>query len=1487
MYRLGSIYFVLGAVFTSLGACAQDIPDFKPAPKPWPAEWGSHRALVHVDEPGDAARAHLEWRRRDAEPEKKGVIVVALKDNKPVAHAAVLNASAESGDVIFTPSAGAGDYTVHYLPVKLSGGAFPKSQYLAPNPQEQDWAAKQAKTVEAKVTGWEAITAQDAFTEMEIIATGAETDARRTRFAREPFAVFVEDREHIVRMFDRLPYRWTQPRITVLKAQPGEHCVFQLAVWAHRGALQKITATFPALSAGGGAQIPGGKFTCYNTHGVDWNGHPLALQVNVPAGRFQPLWCGVSVPRDAKAGRYSGTVIVNDANGDAVRVPLTIDVAGDVLADGGVSNPQSLAKLEWLNSMAGISDQPTRGYEPVVLDGRVLRILGREVELGDDGLPKRITSFFNPAVTKVGATRTEVLAAPMRLVFSGPEARRPKPLGELAFTEKSPARIAWTAKSPDSKIVLAGALEFDGSLHYRVTVNGSADFGDVRLEVPRTAETTPYAIGLGQDAGPAKAFEWKWDVATKNQDSIWLGAVNAGLRVQLRAENYERPGVNIHYRRRPLNAPPSWFNDGYGGVKFVPAGGGQPALLTAFSGPLPATVPQFHFDFDLLITPFHPLRTKEQWSDRYFHTGSAPREVAGYLDKARAAGANVVNVHQGNWLNPYINYPFLTADKLRAFADAAHARGLRSKYYYTVRELSNWAPEIFAFRSMDGELLLHGKGGGHPWLEEHFGGDYWQAWYEPGARDVSLLTAPMSRLHNFYLEGLRWLVENAGCDGIYLDDIAYDRAIMLRARRVLDQYGPRPALIDLHSWNEFHSGGAYAQCANLFMDSFPFVDRLWFGEGHHYNGASADHFLIEISGIPFGLMGEMLEGGGNVWFGLAHGCTGRLGWQGNPVPIWKLWDDFGVAESEFIGWWAGSSSPVQTGDPTVKATLWKKAGRTLLVLANFDKQLHRVTPVVDWAALGLDAKKAHLYAPVVAGLQNREGLFAPGAAISVSPQQGVVLLLDEVPRTAAAAPVASDALLREATFADLPASKPGDGWTAQLSAAVPKDGPRADSGLVLIVPANVHAWYETKLPAGCTGVGASVWQDGKDEAQQWGPGFALIWADGTTLKVNRRQDRKICVASDGSESFPTVLAEQADVHFFIRWDEKRVRVFAGGPAMLNLEEPVASFPRAQFRGEPVALRLGKMPAGAGARDYSEAGPSGFNRFAWLRFYGQAATSKPAAAPAESKPSDARPANTKPEDPNAAPAKAGVKKSTWNGYERLDFAVDGRPALLVIPKAPAPGNPWIWRTEFFGHEPQGDIALLGKGYHVAYVQVSNLYGAPSSLDAMDKFYDHVRATYSLASKTVLEGFSRGGLYAFNWAARHPDRTAALYVDAPVCDFKSWPGGKGKGPGAPREWAECLKAYGFTEEQALADKLNPVDNLAPLAKAKIPILSVCGDADEVVPFEENSKLVETRYKALGGPIELIVKPGGKHHPHSLKDPAPIVDFILKHAAENARQ
>jgi len=151
----------------------------------------------------------------------------------------------------------------------------------------------------------------------------------------------------------------------------------------------------------------------------------------------------------------------------------------------------------------------------------------------------------------------------------------------------------------------------------------------------------------------------------------------------------------------------------------------------------------------------------------------------------------------------------------------------------------------------------------------------------------------------------------------------------------------------------------------------------------------------------------------------------------------------------------------------------------------------------------------------------------------------------------------------------------------------------------------------------------------------------------------------------------------------------------------------------------------------------------------------------------------------------------VQHIFWNGYPEDTFLLAGHHCLIVLPKSFAPGKPWIWRPEFFGAFDQADRALLDRGYPIAYMDMENIFGSPPAMVLMDKFYDYLVAHYRLAAKTTLFGFSRGGLYSVNWAARHPDRVACLYLDAPVCDIKSWPGGWGKDNGSPPDW-QRLKA-----------------------------------------------------------------------------------------------
>jgi pimeloyl-ACP methyl ester carboxylesterase len=240
-----------------------------------------------------------------------------------------------------------------------------------------------------------------------------------------------------------------------------------------------------------------------------------------------------------------------------------------------------------------------------------------------------------------------------------------------------------------------------------------------------------------------------------------------------------------------------------------------------------------------------------------------------------------------------------------------------------------------------------------------------------------------------------------------------------------------------------------------------------------------------------------------------------------------------------------------------------------------------------------------------------------------------------------------------------------------------------------------------------------------------------------------------------------------------------------------------------------------------------------------------------------------------------------KSSEWHGFARHDFPLHDRPAIVVEPKTVAEGRPWIWRARFFGHRPELDIALLKDGYHVVYCDVSNLFGSPAAVKHWDNCYKTLTTQYQLGPKPVLEGMSRGGLIVFNWAVSNADKVSCLYVDAPVCDIKSWPGGRGKGKGSPPTWKNMLKAYEFESDQQAMDWMgNPINQAKQLANTKLPLFVVTGDADDIVPMEENIIPIITAWKKTNAPLEVVIKPGIGHK-HGLDDPQPLIDFVLKYS------
>ena len=82
------------------------------------------------------------------------------------------------------------------------------------------------------------------------------------------------------------------------------------------------------------------------------------------------------------------------------------------------------------------------------------------------------------------------------------------------------------------------------------------------------------------------------------------------------------------------------------------------------------------------------------------------------------------------------------------------------------------------------------------------------------------------------------------------------------------------------------------------------------------------------------------------------------------------------------------------------------------------------------------------------------------------------------------------------------------------------------------------------------------------------------------------------------------------------------------------------------------------------------------------------------------------------------------------------------------------------------------ALLNMGCARVYYQIGNMYGSDRAVRLMHKFHLHLTEKFGFTAKPYLFVFSRGGLYAFNYALYYPEYVDKIYLDALVLNLKSW-------------------------------------------------------------------------------------------------------------------
>lgn len=981
MFCLKNQILIVLSLFAAM-ECLGNQPHYSVPEKAWPESFGNHRALIHVEADVLGVRIEIPWRRHDRDPQNRMLLLVSAESGDTVRNIHRIRVDNEWCHILAGPVI-SGVYYLYYLPFEVQEGyGFYNKTYLAAEPEPApEWLQEVDREASPKaiIQGLQARTAFDSFFPMEVIPFESEKKLFLSQFS-EAFLLFGEDRAFPIRMLDEIPLKWIQdPSLNQFMGhtQANEYYTFQLGLYAHLFDLNNIQVEFFPLKGPENAVLPAERFTCFNTEGFDTYGNYFQKTVDVSKGAVQPLWIGMDVPPDVTPGVYSGKIAIGPAGQKKQEVAVEMRIGAELLSDRGDSEAWRHSRLRWLNSSLGIDSSPTASYDPIGLAAnKTILLTGKELSLSESGLPQSIR-----------AGHTELLERPVAF-----KVYRRKGTEEITWRQNaSPSNLggiwtnSWTGQSKHVLIQVACRLESDGYLNYQIKLKAlkGIQLETIQLELPFRKEVASYMMGMGL---PGTNVPSQHDtIWSGSEDSFWIGNTQGGLWVELRGSAYHGPLLNL-YRPEP---PESWSNQGKGGFRIQSKE--TEVVAEVYTGELKLKKGEsLDFEFAMLISPVKEVKPGSQFRDRYYHNSAKPDPGPEDLN----AGVKIVNLHHANPFNPIINYPFDAVDVMKPFVKRNQEKGLKVKIYYTIRELTNHLPELWALRSLQGEIFDYGAGGGYPWLREHLVSGYRPQWYDHSDDtrvDASLLTAPgESRWINYYIEGLAWLIRNVGIDGLYLDDVSFDRHILKRMRKVLDQEKPG-SLMDLHSNTGFSKGPAIQ-----YAEFFPYVDKLWFGESFLYDEMSAENWLVEVSGIPFGLMGDMLHGGGNPWLGMVFGMTTRLPWSTegvlcNPVAIWEIWDDFGIEESLMQGYW--EKDPLITTDhPHVKATAYVKEDRVLVSIGNFSDEYLEVKLSLDQDRLGFSSGQIRCHAPEIENFQPYME-FDLNEKIGIEPRKGYLLYL--------------------------------------------------------------------------------------------------------------------------------------------------------------------------------------------------------------------------------------------------------------------------------------------------------------------------------------------------------------------------------------------------------------------------------------------------------------------------------------------------------------
>ncbi|MBR2479818.1 MAG: hypothetical protein IKB56_00760 [Clostridia bacterium] len=730
--------------------------------------------------------------------------------------------------------------------------------------------------------------------------------------------------------------------------------------------------------------------TCFNTQGVDVKGNKFNNKLPLLEGELKPIFIGCDFQK-AELGNYYTFVTIDDQ-----KVKLNFTLTDELVFNEGYDKGSTLARLNWLNSTAFRDKKIVKDYEAIVAEKNSLSFTGKKVSFTSDGLIENVESYYGESNALEDEVTKTLFSRPIELYIEGQKVKYNK---IKLSTRTNRAYVSGDGRSEKLKVEINAKATYEGLINYELKLTAEKDAILPNVKVNFYFGSATYLSGFGREGGRLEEnVDYKWS-SERPCGNLFIGDVNCGavIRFKNNMDDTSTPIYNL-YSATPYAVPKeSWDNYGKGGITLTRTEEG--ATLCAYTGKkIIKQGDSIYLYFDISLTPFKPINLKDTFGNRLC-TDGVELTYASMLNRAKQDDVKYVCLRNAGVLNPYINYPFDKVEELKALAMEAHRNNIGLGINYGLGEMSTRAKETFVYKALGNEIIYRTdkKTDTEKVLIDYLGDGAVEAnkiTFLSGAvgqgKDMSYYTVPRSRMDNFFVEGVNYLIHYADLDAISMKNPSISRTTAERVAKCIRSKRTGTGVMELEISNRYNDKNGHVNALNAYVNVLPFVNKLYIGEGYDI-GRGPDYVLTEASGVIYGLCADTHVGAG-ITRSLVYGMMPKYGddeaYSRAIGDINKLFSDFDVENAVFKGFW-DSTNPFKVDNAKVYCSTFINCANMIAVFYNANAKTTTFEVGIE-NKFGYTTLGKKVRAPEIEGMQSAKRVNF-GKAMKLKAGQGLIV----------------------------------------------------------------------------------------------------------------------------------------------------------------------------------------------------------------------------------------------------------------------------------------------------------------------------------------------------------------------------------------------------------------------------------------------------------------------------------------------------------------